>query len=302
MSSPQFRTEFDPRHGEAVELAPGIRRIVCDNGGPFTFHGTNTYLIGEGSLAVLDPGPVDDNHFRAITAAIGSAAVSHILVSHTHMDHSPLAERLQQETGAATFAFGPHRAARDLHLGELNPLDASADTSFVPDHALRHGEQIEGEDWQLTALHTPGHTANHMAFAMDGTDYLFSADQVMGWATSIVAPPDGNMRDYMASLDILLDQPQQTYFPGHGGRIDQAHKFVRALRAHRKMREQAVLDQVRKGRQTIPDMVAVIYRSTDPRLHGAAGLSVLAHLEDLVRCGKVTADGDVLLDSRYFPV
>ena len=299
MSSPEFRTEFDPCHGDLVEMVPGLSRIVADNGGPFTFHGTNTYLLGEERVAVIDPGPPDDDHLKAIIKAIGGRPVSHIIVTHTHMDHSPLALPLQKITGAPIFAEGPHRPARELNLGEINPLDASADSDFKPDHAVAHGDVIDGDGWSLTSLFTPGHTANHMAFAWNDTDYLIPGDHVMAWATSIVAPPDGSMADYMASLDVLLQQDQQIYFPGHGGRLENAHKFVRALRAHRKMREQAVLDQVRKGRETIPEMVAVIYRSIDPKLHGAAGLSVLAHLEDLVGRNAVTTDGPTLLDSRY---
>jgi len=299
MASPEFRTEFDPRYGEAVELVPGISRITANNPSPFTFHGTNTYLLGESSVAVIDPGPADKEHLKTVLAAIGGRKVSHIIVTHTHMDHSPLARPLAEATGAPILAEGPHRPARKLALGEHNPLDASADMEFQPDQQLHHLDQIEGDEWALTAVFTPGHTANHMAFALNGTDYLFPGDHVMSWATSIVAPPDGAMSPYMASLDMLLDIEQSTYFPGHGGRLNNAHAFVRALKAHRKMREQAVLDQIRKGRTNIPDMVAVIYRNTDKRLHNAAGLSVLAHIEDLLERGAITSDGPASLDSRY---
>ncbi|MFD0915912.1 MBL fold metallo-hydrolase [Pseudahrensia aquimaris] len=301
MSSPNFRTEFDPRHGEAVELVPGLSRVVCENPSAFTFHGTNTYILGEERVAVIDPGPLVDSHFDALLGAIGGRTVSHIIVTHTHADHSPLAKELQAKTGAPMFAEGPHRAARALNIGETNPLDASADMDFKPDHALAHGDLVEGDGWTLTALHTPGHTANHLAFAWKDTDYLFPGDHVMAWATSIVAPPDGAMADYMASLEVLLAQDQEVYFPGHGGRLDQARSFTRALRAHRKMREQAVLDQVRKGKETIPEMVAVIYRTTDKKLHGAAGLSVLAHMEDLVARGVVACNGAPGIDSVYRP-
>ncbi len=297
--TPSFRTTFDPRYGEAIEMVPGLSRIVCNNPSAFTFHGTNTYLLGHAAIAVIDPGPANDAHYAALLKAIGGRPVSHIVVTHTHVDHSPLATRLAAETGAKTYAEGPHRSARALALGETNALDASGDADFVPDVKLAHGDVIEGDEWTLTALFTPGHTANHMAFAWNDTDYLLSGDHVMAWATSIVAPPDGSMKDYMTSLDVMLDQPQQTYFPGHGGRLENAHAFVRALRAHRKMRETAVLDQVRKGRDTIQAVVAVIYRSTDPRLHGAAGLSVFAHLEDLVERGLVVTDGAPMLDGHY---
>ncbi len=299
--TPNFRTEFDPRHGEAVEMVPGLSRIVCNNPSAFTFHGTNTYLLGDSEVAIIDPGPLDDAHYAAIVRAIGGRTVSHIIVTHTHVDHSPLATRLAAETGAQTYAEGPHRPARQLALGETNVLDASGDTAFLPDIRLTHGDVVDGDSWALTALFTPGHTANHMAFAWNDTDYLFSGDHVMAWATSIVAPPDGSMRDYMASLDVMLDQAQQTYFPGHGGRVANGHAFVRALRAHRRMRETAVLDQVRKGKATIPEIVAIIYRSTDPRLHGAAGLSVFAHLEDLVGRGAVETDGAPMLEGTFRP-
>ena len=303
---PKFRTRFDPRHGEAVTMAPAIVRVTANNPSPFTFHGTNTYLLGRGdSVAVIDPGPALDNHWRALERAIAGRAVSHILVTHTHVDHSPLAARLAAATGARTYAQGPHRPARPLHTGEVNPLDASADTDFAPDVAVGDGEVIEGPadggGWRVTALHTPGHTANHCAFAceIDGARSLFSGDHVMAWATSIVAPPDGSMSDYVASLDRVAARPEETYWPGHGGRVENAPAFVRALKAHRRMREAAVLEQVRAGRETIPDMVRVIYATTDPKLHGAAGLSVLAQLEDLVARGVVETDGPPALEGRY---
>lgn len=300
MASPKFRTDFDPRYGQSVEMVPGLHRIVCENPSPFTFHGTNTYLLGEEKVAVIDPGPPNTAHFEAILAAIGGRPVSHIIVTHTHMDHSPLARPLAEKTGAPIFAEGPHRPARPLNLGEINPLDASGDNEFAPDHAVQHGDVIEGDGWKLDCIFTPGHTANHMAFGWRDTDYLLPGDHVMAWATSIVAPPDGAMTDYMASLELLLERPQQIYFPGHGGRLENAHTFVRALRSHRRMREQAVFNQVEKGQERIPDMVAVIYRSTDKKLHGAAGLSVLAHLEDLVARGKVATEGPVALDGRFW--
>ena len=300
MSSPNFRTEFDPRHGEAVEMVPGLQRVVCENPSPFTFHGTNTYLLGEDRLAVIDPGPPNEAHYEALLRAINGRPVSHIIVTHTHMDHSPLAQPLAEKTGAKIYAEGPHRPARPLNIGEVNPLDASGDNAFQPDHIVQHGDVINGDGWSLDCVFTPGHTANHMAFGWRDTQYLFPGDHVMAWATSIVAPPDGAMTDYMASLDLLLDQPQQTYFPGHGGRLENAHAFVRALRSHRRMREQAVFNQVEKGVEKIPEMVAIIYHTTDKKLHGAAGLSVLAHLEDLVSRGKVETEGPVSLDGRFW--
>ena len=296
-----FDTQFQPRYGDAVELLPGIRRLTVNNPSPFTFHGTNSYIVGDETLAVIDPGPEDDDHFAALVAAIGGRPVSHILVSHTHKDHSPLAARLKAITGARTVATGPHRAARPLRIGEVNPLDASADLDFAPDIAAADGSVIDGDGWALRTIHTPGHAANHAVFALEGTGTLFSADHVMAWATSIVAPPDGAMSDYMASLDKLLARDDTLFLPGHGGALRQPAKFMRGLRSHRKMRERAILERVKAGDRTVAEMVAAIYRDTDPRLHGAAGLSVLAHLEDLVARGRVTADNDVSIDAVYLP-
>jgi glyoxylase-like metal-dependent hydrolase (beta-lactamase superfamily II) len=296
-----FDTRFEPRYGEAIEIALGVRRLTVNNPGPFTFHGTNTYIVGTGTLAVIDPGPEDEAHLRAILQAIGTRPVSHILVSHTHRDHSPLAKALRQRTGAIVCAEGPHRPARPLRIGEINPLDASADTDFVPDLVLADESVIEGDGWALRTLLTPGHTANHAVFALDGTGILFSADHVMAWATSIVAPPDGAMVDYMASLDRLLERDDKLLLPGHGGPVKRPRSFMRGLKAHRKMRERAIVERLQSGDRTIPDMVRAIYRDADPRLHGAAGLSVLAHLEDLVARGGAATDGAPSIDGNYFP-
>lgn len=296
-----FDLEFEPAYGMPVEIVPGVRRVTVNNPGPFTFRGTNSYLVGRERLAIIDPGPDDDAHLEALLKAIGRQPVSHIFVSHTHRDHSPLAARLKELTGATVLAEGPHRAARALALGELNPLDASADIDFVPDVTLPDGEVVDGGEWRIGAVLTPGHTANHAAFALEGTGILFSADHVMAWATSIVAPPDGAMADYMASLDKLLQRHDRVFLPGHGGPVRHPAKFMRGLKAHRKMRERAILERVKAGDRTIPQMVAQIYRDTDPRLHGAAGLSVLAHLEDLVARGLVEADPGPSLDAVYRP-
>jgi glyoxylase-like metal-dependent hydrolase (beta-lactamase superfamily II) len=295
----EFDQSFEPSHGRAVEVAEDVRRVTANNAGPFTFHGTNSYIVGRDRLAVIDPGPDDEAHLETLLAAIAGKPVSHILVSHTHRDHSPLAARLKALTGAPVLAEGPHRPARALRIGEVNPLDASADTGFMPDIALTDGEVIDGGEWRLRAILTPGHAANHAVFALDGTGILFSADHVMGWSTSIVAPPDGAMADYMASLDKLIARPDRLFLPGHGGPVREPQKFMRGLKAHRRMRERAILERLAAGDRTIPAMVKQIYRDTDPRLHGAAGLSVLAHLEDLVARGVVGADGDPSIDAEY---
>ena len=294
-----FDTRFDPAYGMPVEVAPGVARLTARNPGPFTFHGTNTYLIGRDTLAVLDPGPDDDAHLADLLAAIGGRPVSHILVSHTHRDHSPLAARLKQATGAPTAGEGPHRPARPMQVGETDRLDASADTGFVPDIVLGDGAVVEGDGWRLVTVLTPGHAANHAAFAVDDTGILFCADHVMGWSTSIVAPPDGSMADYMASLDKLIARKDRLLLPGHGGAVTEPGTYLPALKEHRLARERAIVERIRQGDRSIAEMVAVIYRDTDPRLHGAAALSVLAHLEDLMARGLVRADGEPSLEARY---
>ncbi|RWG76465.1 MAG: MBL fold metallo-hydrolase [Mesorhizobium sp.] len=297
----EFDTRFDPAYGQAVTVAPNVLRITARNPSPFTFHGTNSYLVGGDTLAVIDPGPDDETHLETLLAAIGGRPVSHIFVSHTHRDHSPLAARLKALTGATVLAEGPHRPARRLRIGEINPLDASADLGFVPDVALADGSLAQGDGWAIRAVLTPGHTANHAAFTLEGTGILFSADHVMAWATSIVAPPDGAMADYMKSLDRLIERGDRLLLPGHGGPVTAPRSFMRGLKTHRKMRERAILERIRGGDRTIKDMVAAIYRDTDPRLHGAAGLSVLAHLEDLVARGLVATEGDPAIDGIFTP-
>lgn len=301
MTDPLFDLEFRPAYGEAVTVADNVRRVTVNNPSAFTFHGTNSYIAGRDSLAIIDPGPEDEAHYQALMAAIGGREVSHIFVSHTHRDHSPLSARLKQATGALVVAEGPHRSARPLHDGERNPFAESSDTGFTPDIALDDNESISGDGWTMTALHTPGHTANHAAFALEGTGVVFSADHVMAWATTIVAPPDGAMSDYMASLDRLLEREDRLFLPGHGGPVNEPTAFMRGLRTHRRMRERAILARIRAGDRTIPEMVKVIYHSTDIRLHGAAALSVLAHIEDLVERGEVFTEGPPSLAGQYFP-
>lgn len=297
-----FDTAFQPSYGVPVPVAAGVQRLTVNNPSPFTFHGTNSYIVGRSSsVAVIDPGPDDDAHFDALMRALDGRAVSHILVSHTHRDHSPLAGRLKAATGALTVAEGPHRASRPLHEGEINPFAESADTDFRPDIALADGAAIEGDGWTLSAVHTPGHTANHSAFSLDGTGILFSADHVMAWATTIVAPPDGSMADFMRSIDKLLLRDDRIFLPGHGGPVRETASFLRGLRTHRRMRERAVMERILAGDRTIPDMVKAIYVKTDPKLHGAAALSVLAHLEDLIEKGRVVIDGAPSLAGSYRP-
>ncbi|MGO8243530.1 MBL fold metallo-hydrolase [Rhizobium johnstonii] len=301
MDSPAFDLAFEPAYGQAVPVVSGIERVTVNNPGPFTFFGTNSYIVGSSSVAVIDPGPEDEAHYQALMAALGGRAVTHIFVSHTHRDHSPLARRLQAATGAVTVGQGPHRPARPLREGEINPFSESSDLSFVPDLTLSDGQTLSGDGWALSAVLTPGHTANHAAFALEGREILFSGDHVMAWSTSIVAPPDGSMADYMESLERLMERQDRLLLPGHGGPVTEPPSFLRALKAHRLKREQAVLARVQAGDQRIAEMVKVIYRDTDPKLHGAAALSVLAHIEDLLERGEIAADGPPSLAALYRP-
>lgn len=295
-----FDLSFEPSYGEPVPIVPKVARVTAKNPGPFTFHGTNSYLVGERELAIIDPGPENDEHFDALVHAIGGRPVTHILVSHTHRDHSPLAARLSQATGAPVYAEGPHRPARNLPTA--TPLNNGADTAFRPDVTLADGDMIAGDSWRLQTVLTPGHTANHAAFALDGTGLLFSADHVMAWSTTIVAPPDGSMADYMASLDKLIERGDRLLLPGHGGPVKNPAEYLRGLKEHRLAREHAILDRLKQGDRSIDDLVKAIYRDTDPRMHTAAGLSVLAHLEDLVDRKLVETDGAPSIGGIFRPV
>jgi glyoxylase-like metal-dependent hydrolase (beta-lactamase superfamily II) len=273
------------------DVMPGVRRVMADNPGPFTFKGTISYIIGKGRVAIVDPGPDDPRHIAALLDAVRGETVSHIFVTHTHRDHSPAVPAIKAATGATVYAEGPHRAARPLHIGENNPLDASADRDFRPDVALKDGEIVTGDGWSIEAVTTPGHTANHMAYAFRENNTLFAGDHVMGWATTIVAPPDGAMSDYMASLHKLAKRTEKIYLPGHGPAITDAPRFVNYYILHRMAREDSILHRLSKGPSDIPSIVRASYIGIDPRLVGAAGLSVLAHLEDLVARGVVETDG-----------
>jgi len=304
MDAIDFDTEFAPVAGRVDRISPLVRRIVCNNPGPFTFTGTNSYIIGNGEVAVIDPGPDNDEHWAALTAALTGETVSHIFVTHTHRDHSPLAKRLKEATGAPTLAFGPHGSGQVTRVRSLGGplLDASGDLDFVPDIALADGATVTGRDYAITALFTPGHTSNHMAFRLEDERALFSGDHVMSWATSVIAPPDGHMGQYMASLRRLLDGSDRVYWPGHGPGRAEPRALVRAILAHRQMREAAVLERISSGDRSVPAIVARIYAAVDPRLHGAAALSTLAHIEHLVEQGKVMTDGDLSLESEYHAV
>lgn len=293
-----FDRSFDFKPGVPKEVAPGVRVICASNASPFTFKGTMSYIIGRGPYAVIDPGPDDARHIKALIDATGGK-VSHIFVTHTHRDHSPGVAPLKAATGAKVYAEGPHRLSRDLHVGKSFPLDAAADTDFRPDIALKDGEVVKGDGFTVEAVPTPGHTANHMAYALKEGNILFSGDHVMGWSTPVVAPPDGAMSDYMASLQKLAKRGETLYLPGHGAPIRDAERFVRSYIRHRQAREASILHRLGKGETDIPTLVRAIYIGIDPRLVKAAGLSVLAHLEDLTARGVVATEGLPSVEGNY---
>lgn len=296
----KFNLDFDPAYGTAVQVFPGVQRVTAKNPSHFTFHGTNTYLVGAKTLAVIDPGPDDDGHLNTLLDVIDGRPVSHILVSHTHRDHSPLARRLADATGATVYAEGPHRFARWTDKSSI--MESGADLDFTPDLRLGDGQLIEGDGWALKSVLTPGHAANHVAFALEGTGILFSADHVMGWSTTIVAPPDGSMADYMASLDKLIDRGDQILLPGHGGAISDPANYMRGLREHRMARESAILARLRQGDRSVDEIVRAIYRDLDPKLFPAAALSALAHLQDLVDRNIVASEGEASIGGIFRPV
>lgn len=298
-----FDRRIDAAAGQVAELTPLVRRVISANPGPFTFTGTCTYIVGRGTVAVIDPGPAAAAHLAVLSEALRHETVSHIVVSHTHRDHSPGVPALKALTGARVVGCGKHRASRDLALGEISRLDASADHDYAPDAEMADGDAISGPGWTLQAVTTPGHTANHLAFALAEENALFSADHVMAWSTSIVAPPDGSMTAFMASLDKLRARTEDVYWPGHGGPVRDPQRFVRALMTHRRMREGSILARVNAGDRLIPVIVAKVYEGLQPQLTGAAALSTFAHLEDLAERGLVRcAQGEPTLEAEFLPV
>jgi glyoxylase-like metal-dependent hydrolase (beta-lactamase superfamily II) len=282
-------------------VAPGVRRIVARNPGPFTFKGTGTYVVGEREVAVIDPGPELAEHIDALIASLADEQVTHILVTHTHRDHSPAAKALKEATGAPTHGFGPHAGGRRGEPG----IEEGGDWDFVPDIVVRDGESVEGGGgtrggkWRFEAVHTPGHTSNHLCFALTDPGILFSGDHVMGWSTSVIAPPDGDMAAYMASLDKLLARRDSVYWPTHGPAITEPHRHVRAFIAHRREREAGIVDCLKSGCETIDAIVERLYVGLNPALHRAAGRSVLAHLIDLIGRDIVSAEGSPTVTGRY---
>lgn len=291
-----FKMSMNFNYDTPRELAPGVVRLVANNPNHFTFKGTNTYLVGTNTLALIDPGPEDPVHLKAILEAVGPRKISHIVLTHTHRDHTDGLPALLAATGAKTAGFGRRVANRGTV--RTSPSGGEfVEKDFIPDVPLADGQRLEGDAWAFTALHTPGHAPDHLCFALEGTGILFSGDHVMGWSTSVVAPPEGNMAAYIRSLQLLTERSgDRVYFPGHGGQIEEPMRLVKAYLLHRRMREHAVLECIRGGNNTVRSIVPVIYKGLDPKLLNAASLSVLAHVEHLIERGLVCCDSPLSAD------
>jgi len=289
-----FVRELDFKYGEAAPVTPQIRRVVANNPGPFTYFGTGSYIVGHGKVAIVDPGPDDQAHIDALLNAVRNETVSHILITHTHRDHSPGAAALKAATGATTYGFGPHPVQPGSPV-----VEEGGDHAFRPDVVLRDGDVINGAGWTAEAVHTPGHLSNHVCFGVREDKALLSGDHVMGWSTTVISPPDGDMQSYMASLDKLLARDDRLLIPTHGAEIKDPKPFVRAYAEHRRERERQILKCLADGVERIPDMVKRLYADIDPRLHSAAARSVLAHLIHLVETGQVQSDGPPDGASRF---
>ena len=295
MSIPFVRT-FDFEYGVAAQLSPLVQRVIADNPGPFTYTGTGVFIIGDKSVCVIDPGPTTDAHTAALDSALDGRTISHILITHHHLDHSPLAKPLAEKHGCKVYGFGFQSHVK--HADET-PLEEGYDLSFKPDVEIRDGHIIKGEGWTLEALHTPGHTSNHLCFALHEENTLFSGDHIMGWSTSVVSPPDGHMGDYLNSLNTVLERDFEIIRPTHGPAITEVRPFVQAYIDHRLARESQILSALGTGLTAISDIVALLYKDVDKRLHPAAAHSVLSSMIHLRETGRVTAEGEDSLRQTY---
>lgn len=297
MSTPiPFKRDLAFDYGRVDRLTPSLRRVVAKNPSAFTLHGTGTYIVGTGQVAIIDPGPALDAHVDALLDAVRGETVTHIVITHTHIDHSPAARAVKAKTGAETYGFGPHGGSADGPK-----VEEGGDYQFVPDHVVGDGDVIVGNGWSLEAVHTPGHTSNHLCFAFPEDNVMFSGDHVMGWSTSVISPPDGDMGAYLGSLEKLMARTEHRFWPTHGPSIDDPRPFVQAFIDHRQDRERQIAACLADGVTAIPDMVSRMYANVDPRLHRAAGRSVLAHLIHMVETGRASYDGPLDEVTSFHP-
>lgn len=290
-----FVRELEFEYGRCDQVSPLIRRVVARNPGPFTYTGTGVYIVGRDEVAVIDPGPDLAEHFEALKAALAGERVTHVLVTHHHLDHSPLAHPLARAFGAKVRGL----PAPAPQTNDAPALEEGADDRFQPDARLTDGELLTGPGWTLEAITTPGHTSNHVCFALREENALFSGDHIMGWSTTVITPPDGDMGDYFASLEKVKARNFDTLWPTHGAPVREVGPFIDAYIAHRRAREAQILEALGAGFTHIKAMVPSLYAAVDPRLHPAAAHSVLAHLIQLVREGRVACAGPPGLEAEY---
>ncbi|MBQ63310.1 MAG: MBL fold metallo-hydrolase [Gammaproteobacteria bacterium] len=291
-----FNFKYDFEYCKSEQLTPLIRRVTARNSSGFTYNGTGTYIVGQGRVAVIDPGPLLEEHIDALKDALEGEEVSHIFVTHTHGDHSPAAEPLKAFWDARTYAYGPHGAGK---LEQGIAVEVGGDRDFEPDVRVKHGEVLEGDGWTIECVYTPGHTSNHLCFALAEENAIFTGDHIMGWATSVIAPPDGDMTQYLDSLNLLLQRDETIYWPSHGPCIKDVKTYVQAYIDHRLDRERQIIDVMTQGYSVIKDMVPVMYADTDPVMYTAAGWSVLAAMLRLIDSGQVTCSGNPTLSSEF---
>lgn len=297
MSIIPFSQDPSAKTGTILQVEPLIRRVVAPNPGPYTYTGTCTYIVGHGEVAIIDPGPNDSNHLAALLSATANERITHIAITHTHLDHTAGLTALQEATAAQVVGCAPHFTSRPRN--SMENAEAAADLNYAPDMILENGDQITGKGWTLEAVSTPGHTANHLSFALKETKALFSGDHVMAWSTSLVAPPDGSMADYMCALEKLRHRDDRIYWPGHGGPVQSPRRFVRAMLHHRRQREAAIFARIEAGDTHIQAIVQRLYNDISPSLKGAAALSVYAHIENLLDSGKVRTDDIPHLNAHF---
>lgn len=291
-----FIRDFDPQYGQLVSVSDNVRRLVANNPGRFSAWGTNIYVVGHNEVSIIDPGPDTDAYFQTLISALNGERVTRVFVTHHHSDHSPMANRLAAHFGCPTLGFGPPR--RQLASGNV-VLEAGDDLAFSPQVKINDGEVFEGDGWNIEAVFTPGHTSNHVCYAVQGDEGLICGDHILGWATSVVIPPDGDMGEYLHSLEKVLARQYRVLWPGHGAAITDTKSFIKAYIAHREARNAQILAQLKTGQSQIKKMVPILYADVDKGLYPAASLSVLAHLIHMVQTGLVDCHGAPDLDSQY---